>query len=283
MKINRIDLYNLYINKNYTLTQIAEYYNCSFSSLQRLCKKLDIEKPKNLSYKKLSTNDNFFQCYNNAYWAGFIAADGNICKSQPKVSINLSRKDVDLIIALQKQSNHNGTLYYSNTTSGSRKEKRHPMVGISICSKQWVEDLDKYWNIKPQKSLNLQPPNITDLNLCLAYIIGYIDGDGCVRINTKKQASRHTKNPKPYLELNICGSQTILEWIASVIFSVENQTLYLRPLQLVKNSNSDCWSILANRQRGLAILDILEKIVTPYRLNRKWSKITEFKKTCSSL
>lgn len=158
---------------------------------------------------KLSRNPHFNQDYfavpnlENSYWAGFIAADGCIyrrAKGTRTLSIGLQLKDKQHLINLKsrigagslsdvKHYNENGRTYHS--------------VTFLVYSDKICNDLGSNFNIYPQKSLTLSPPTLKG-DLALAYIAGYIDGDG----------SYTRSNNRPVI--SIVGTAEVLQWIANI-------------------------------------------------------------------
>lgn len=73
-----------------------------------------------LANKTVFFNDNFFEIPNliNSYWAGFLAADGNIKTNKKEVSLQISDKDFEHIKC------------FSESLNFTRKN-------IKICKKKW--------------------------------------------------------------------------------------------------------------------------------------------------
>lgn len=153
-------------------------------------------------------NSNFFSKPNllNSYWAGFIAADGNLEKNTNKLIIDLANKDVRHLYKLKKYLNFNGKIRYYKYSD--RSYVRLGFKNLKICS-----DLKKNFNITSRKSLTLKPPKGLTKKQALAYIAGYIDGDGSFNINTM-----YKKNKKHiYLRLSILGTKNVLSFIEKIL------------------------------------------------------------------
>lgn len=149
-------------------------------------------------------NEDFFAEPNleNSYWAGFIAADGNVWQPPGRslvLSIGLQRRDGAHLEELQKSIGA-GKLYQIDTFDEKygkvRERSEYQLYSNKICS-----DLEMNFNITPKKSLTLEPPELTDDN-ALAYIAGYIDGDGSYGLSGAR--------PRIYIR----GTYDILSWIA---------------------------------------------------------------------
>ena len=114
---------------------------------------------------------------NQAYWLGFIAADGGISKKGKCLTIELSDKDSALLQQFAHDLQYNKIVYYSRNQKGYCR--------LKISSKKMCDDLLKY-NITPNKSLTLSPPSILDESLVRHFIRGLFDGDGSFWYNTAK-------------------------------------------------------------------------------------------------
>lgn len=130
-------------------------------------------------YRKYSVNDLFFNTPTliNSYWAGFIAADGCINNSFPRLHLELSKVDEQHLLLFKN------TVGYTGIIEKRTRGNKH-FVKIQISSRQWKDDLYKVFNVTPRKSFTLLPPNITGENLD-AYVAGLIDGDGWIGKDSK--------------------------------------------------------------------------------------------------
>lgn len=121
-------------------------------------------------------NDNYFSIITpiSSYYAGFIAADGNISKKRDNLTISLTAKDTDFLKRFLDNLDSNYKVH-----SGIAKEKFEYSY-IIINSKQIVEDLKNNFNIIPNKSLIYSPPNFENLDCEECFVMGLIDGDGTI-------------------------------------------------------------------------------------------------------
>lgn len=216
---------------------------------------------------KYSFNQNFFSIPNieNCYWAGFIAADGCIRynkKTQKSGSLRivLHGKDNIIIETFHKTIKYTGPIRYFSI------DKR-PRVDIQLYNmNNWGPDLKNNFNIIPNKTFLLIPPNLKDLKLQLAYIIGYIDGDGAISIiQPKRYKSKH-------LLLQIAGTKLMMKWISNILYKLENKNKYiLRRIIPIKS----IFKISYDYNRAKDLLILLNKISIPFKLPRKWNKINE--------
>jgi hypothetical protein len=149
-------------------------------------------------YNRLySRNSSFFSVPNsqNSYWAGFIAADGNITEDN-SVRIAVDGKDRVIIERLKEEIEYTGEI----RDYKYHREKEGFYSRIEIFDKDIVIDLESNWNITPRKSKTLLPPNIHEEMNIMAFIIGYIDGDGSIGKGNR-------------IQIQIYGTASVLEWI----------------------------------------------------------------------
>lgn len=231
-------------------------------AIQHKATNLKLKSPNAAHLQKYSFNELFFNIpdINNCYWAGLIAADGCIRKHLETTAFFLQHKesDIELLEQFKKSIKYSGNLHKTFSIKNNKKFYAYRIVIYKI--HQWFKDLYKNFNITPKKSLTLKPPNITNLEQQLAFIIGYIDGDGCIY---------KTNN---ILGLNICGTKQLLEWISEIFYKIEDITKYNK-LNVYKKSNSKIYYIVTTNKRAKNILTILKKHKTPYKLSRKWNII----------
>lgn len=144
-------------------------------------------------------DETFFlgECEAAYYWAGFIAADGNISDSG-RVSLAVAEKDIDHLLKFKKVLSAEHKITKWTNKNGT------VMHRIAIRSKMLTADLLDKFNIGPRKSLSYNPPPFST-KYERHFWRGYFDGDGCVT------SAGH------YLALQIVGSfDTIIEFIRFV-------------------------------------------------------------------
>jgi len=182
------------------------------------------------------------------YWIGFILADGHI--SNGRLYIKLGKKDYK---HLKQLANYIG--YYG-------KEINEDSPELSIMNVEYINKLALKFNINSRKSYN--PSNIKSINnidLLISLIIGFIDGDGCIRKQYRRNDSAITIK---------CHSSWLdnLQYISDILYGIN-------PFIPVKAK--------INKQ-GYAIVNICRSDVLIYLknkinqfdlpvLNRKWDKI----------
>lgn len=127
-----------------------------------------------------SADFRFFQSVQSepqAYWLGFIAADG---------SINTRRTKYGLIINLHISDKAHLELF-RDTINGNHPIKEYQRTcTIQIHSESLINDLSQY-GIIPRKARRLRFPNNLPRYLIHHFIRGYFDGDGSIWIDLKGQ------------------------------------------------------------------------------------------------
>jgi hypothetical protein len=206
---------------------------------------LTIPKRGKTSYKR---NSNYFQklTLENCYWAGFIAADGNIqskSNRSARLSIQLHKKDIQHLIKFKNSIQYDGPIGLINT---------RPHVYINIRDNQICYQLNKNFNITPNKSLTLKPPKLNG-KFALAFIKGYIDGDGHI-----------SKAERKILKI-VSGSKILLLWIKNQLDNIIVCKANILP-------KVNIWQYQIEGYNVDIILKYLKQIITP-ELDRKWSNI----------
>lgn len=118
------------------------------------------------------------------YWIGFILADGYL-RGTGQCTLNIC--DKDLIDAFCKYINYTGSIIEVE------RENHELLYSLTIYNKQVVTKLKQKFNISDTKTYN--PPNLQNLSipsdLLTALIIGYIDGDGSIKIGGYTEMECH--------------------------------------------------------------------------------------------
>lgn len=233
-----------------------------YTNIGRYIKKYSIhieenDNPTGYKARKYNVNDNFFNKPNelNSYYAGFIAADGNICSrksEQRTLRIGLSSRDFNWIEDFKNN-------ICSDSPIKIRVQKEvFETAEISITSKQIVDDLYNNFNICQRKSLILEPPPIQDERLKYAFICGYIDGDGSIFLSERNKTNKT-------LYLSILGTQKMCAWIKETFNDITNKCGTIKP-----KPNTNIYRLDYSCKAAREIVKILSKINVP-KLQRKWT------------
>jgi hypothetical protein len=216
---------------------------------------------KNLNNRKrISINSSFFTkpTILNSYWAGFIAADGYINPKGDVISIQLSRKDEDHLIRFTTDIQYEGQVKRIERKPDSRTGNISSMSYIQLCgARQLIKDLDQKFNVKYGKQYGIILPKLPKRKL-LAYIKGYIDGDGSIMIRKRGNCIQ----PR----LTIIGHFEILESIRKIFLNIVQDNLP------IVHKDGNLFKIDIAGKKATIIFAKLSSISTP-ELPRKWNKI----------
>jgi hypothetical protein len=214
--------------------------------------------------RDLKINDDSFSQYSllSCYWAGLVAADGNIDKKRKRISLFLQEKDLSCVENFKDYLKFSGKIFEQNakyTYKGVTSIKK--AYGITFTSKKIAFDLEKYFNITPKKSLTLLPPPLKDKEMIDAFIIGYIDGDGSISLSkSKKQRA---------LSISLLGTLEVTMWIKnrfSEILGEELECVYKH-----HNKTKNTFVLTISDKRARRAFEHFYNINVP-KLERKWSK-----------
>lgn len=185
-----------------TSTALAQKYNVNNVTILDIVNTQGVKtfrRPKT----KYKINDKFFKeitTENQAYWLGFLAADGNINNNAFRLYI--SNVDKEHLIRFQKdlQSNH------------PIRNEINNIVSLTIGRKTIVKDLEKLYICK-NKTGNEKFPYMINEPLYRHYIRGYFDGDGCLYLGKEYK--------KTHLSFT-CANLEFLEDIQSLLVKNAN-------------------------------------------------------------
>jgi hypothetical protein len=221
--------------------------------------------------RKYFHNDNYFTelTMENCYVAGFIAADGSLRSRGKVLSIILHQQDKVILERFKQFFDYTGNIVdaerIDKRTNTVRKNSTLVVNGVH----QWYTDLAKHFNITPAKTKTLQAPNLSSMDHKIAFIAGYIDGDGCIMWSGGK------------FYLDILGTESVITFIKEVFDTIvpipENGIGRGSMLDLSKYNNRYSFSLNKYRisgKRAIAICQYIKQYDLPF-LERKWSKVPQ--------
>ena len=262
-------LKKLYTDKKSKQEVLNSFPNRSYGAIKHRARTLNIKKTR-LQYK----NENFFNIPNitNCSIAGMIASDGNIKKPQGRggyvVTFGISTKDKIILEDIIKSANSNAIIRDIKVTKAIKNERFNGEIKDYFASyvyfssaKKWANDLQKHWNITENKSLTLTAPNITDLDLSLAYILGIINGDGSIGIQ-RTDGNR-------YFYMRLLGTRNLLEWIKNRFQEYLKQNIG-GDIQL-ERPNAKVYHLQINGAQAIKLFEKMNSLPDVIKLARKWS------------
>lgn len=221
--------------------------------------------------RKYSVNKNFFNKPNivNSYWAGLIASDGYINMKSNFVSISAHPKNINHLKLFAIDCTYNGPIRTYQKNTQFKSDALLSTITINGVS-EWITDLRYNFSIVPRKSLILRAPNKLNKECSIAFILGFLDGDGW--IGTRENGKR--------ICLGWCsGSKQILCWIkeqCDEYFPYQNT----KPLSEVKHyinngSKNLIYYYGFSGKRAEIFLNYSLKLNVP-KLYSKWEIFNEF-------
>ena len=183
----------MYVKDEKSISEISRELKISRDRVRKYLNKKDIDTNKRRNQYGFNNvvSNNLFKTINkeeDAYWLGFLYADGNIRVDRNEISLTLQENDKDAV-----QSFH---LFCGNKNSIRRNTiKRNGREYISYTSSFSSEEV-KANLIKrgctPQKSFSLSFPTEEQVpkDFLYDFLRGYIDGDGYIQYDINKSRYR---------------------------------------------------------------------------------------------
>lgn len=138
--------------------------------------------------------------YNQGYIYGFIMADGCMHSNMAGTSIEIHKKDIDVLYFIKKELKSNQKIYL-------RKNRNTATITINtkIVNRR-LYDI----GITPRKSNTVKFPQEGNLEFKRGVISGYFDGDGCAYFD-------HRKKKNPLVLSFTSDSYLLLEKISLIV------------------------------------------------------------------
>ncbi len=275
-----------FLVKNYSVTENKKLIKILNKKEERIkIKAAELGLTKNMSeiLRKYYHNDEYFKELNlfNCFTAGRIATDGCVQdKNHGSIALTykVARIDEVIIDDIIRDLQFTGIKEYGWKWNKS-KTKKTKLVGINLnCFDKCANDLEKYFNITPRKSLTLQGPNINNDVLALSFFIGAVDGDGTITIS-KRKSKRKSGGYNIYPYISICGaSLPFIEWCRDLIdrnfgykFRKNSSNIQKDRKQNEETGEwSICYKYTIEGKRGAIIIDYLRQFPVS-KLDRKWN------------
>ena len=155
--------------ENFGTAELAKKYNLHRTTIQRILKNYNTPLRKRTTAAKFDIH--FFDAYTveSCYWAGFIAADGNISKDRNNINIHLAISDLSHLQKFAKIIGYTGNI-----------EEHEKDCRINIAGIYYKEALAKNFDLFPQKTKTVSISSKIPKEFLFDYIRGYFDGDGCI-------------------------------------------------------------------------------------------------------
>ena len=211
------------------------------------------------------------------------SADCSIGKSSKtgySYVLSLAKSDKEHLEKFKKDINFNGNInicnrYKKNNTKKLEIYKIYSTATLRITCKKWDEDLKNNFNIIPNKTKIMTPPNFGSDELALAFFMGYIDGDGCICLTKEARDNKYS------LIIKFCSSSfNTIKWIKDLIerlFSNKNFAFRKTTRNISVSPNNKYYSYAIVGLKALIIFNYLKDFNVP-KMARKWTqpKLLEF-------
>jgi len=222
--------------------------------------------PKRITNQKYTCNLDYFSKpnYINSFMAGWLAADGCIFirnMHYKDLSWAMESADRKFLEILKEDIKYTGPIY-ERFNSGikyiNKKGENHSCLRINSIGRM-ADDLANNFNVVPNKTLRLGPPNLKSKELCLSYIHGFTNGDGCIAFNERRG---------PSIRFGSSGDG-ILEWVREFYLSLNIKTPRNRTPNIIKTSCKNAKLFIIGAVGAYYFYEILKRVPVPI-LERKW-------------
>lgn len=203
--------------------------------------------------------------YLNSYFAGWLAADGMVKVRWDKyydLAWTMHHEDEKFLDIFKNEIQYSGEIQRIFCTGENYKNKPGEIHSkIYICSVgEMANDLKNNFNVIPHKTHRLGPPNLLSKELCLSYIHGFTNGDGCITFSERRG---------PSLRYGSAGIN-ILEWIREFYLSLNIKTPRNRTPNVIPCPSSENSKLFIISTVGAYyFFEILKRVPVPI-LERKW-------------
>lgn len=198
-----------------TTNEIAEYLNRTPKAVHVKKSRLGLKNDPIYSYdrnkfEKILTED-------DAYWLGFLYADGYVCHSNNSwwYGVELQYRDIGHLKKLNKYMNgnmHIDTFYHKSPTS----ENICKMCKIMYCSKQLFLNLANCGCMQRKSKVITMPFGVVPEQLIRHFIRGYFDGDGICGIYRHSER-KYIKYPRAKIT---CGSHDFVNQLKEYLNNI---------------------------------------------------------------
>lgn len=175
------EIIRLYQEGGWTCNKLAIKYKVFNSAITRLLKKngVVVIKDKSKLCRIYQFDDSFFDCLNTkekAYFLGLLYADGCNHEKQGATVITLQERDVDILEKFREAIKGEMPISFIK----GKNEKHQNLRRLVLHSRKISDGLRDLGCFK-KKSLTLKfPKDILEPELLKSFLLGYIDGDGCL-------------------------------------------------------------------------------------------------------
>ncbi len=214
-----------------------------------------------------SKDESFWEVPNalNSYYAGLAAADMSVGTSRSILAWGCASEDDEYMQGFIDATKFTGKLVkftrVGTSICGGRVATPilyHSRVVISACQK-WCDDLSRNFNVIPNKTHRLRPPNLTTDYLKCCYLIGLFDGDGAIS---------HYLRARPIIAYG-SASKDIVEWVQQFVESRFPFQIRLKPQVVRTLLDGRYHHYTINGMVAAKLIEFFRTIDVPH-FARKW-------------
>lgn len=200
----------------YTKKELAKMLNKSNNAIQIKANRLGLKREEKYYYNKKYFKD--ILTSNQAYWLGFMYADGYVTSNKDKtkytVGIELNKDDYGHLIKFNKCIGGNVPVIYR--IRNGHKVVDHYIEKTEVCiirlfCTEMAKDLICHGCCENKSLIKKEPINVPD-DLMHDFIRGYFDGNGSISYSYNKKVN------KSYLRVTIeTGSKDYADWFSNYL------------------------------------------------------------------
>lgn len=253
------DIIDMYKNKGYGLEKISNKYGVDYTRIRDMLKIYD----STILIKEDLVNHNYFkENTKEMFWLlGLLASDGNVTKDKNVISLHQSGGCGKQLIEYVKN------LLQCKNNICILKTHRNPCYSIHFSSKIIKSDLEKY-NIVPNKTYTFSYPECIPKDMFKYFLLGYIEGDGCVTINENR------KNIK-CLTASLVGTPIFINRISELLKEINADFKFC----VRKHSQSTVHEIRFNGRHAMLFCEWLFEDENMYRSYKYYNYIESLSTT----
>lgn len=209
---------------------------------------------------KFKINETKFDNYTNesAYWAGFLAADGNL---------RIAKGNIYQVRLYLKKSDSTHLLKFKEFLQADHKVSLSPTYdrcSFEFSNERIYKKLGELYNITANKSLTLKYPEQLPLEFERHFIRGIFDGDGCITEGFWNKNSRTAS-----VSITIVSTEDVINHIFKYAEKILGPITYM-PSNHAVTKGVKVFNLCI--RQGLQFLEHLyEDSEEPVRLDRKYS------------
>lgn len=169
---------------------------------------------------------------NQAYWIGFLAADGSVNGNQ--LQIGLSTKDIEHLYHFKEFTGTENSIY-TKMNHCSNNDKYYSASYINFKNQKIIFDLEQYGIIKDKSHQNIDFLSYIPENYKIPFILGYFDGDGWFT-NTDFNS-----------DFGFCGNFELINSISNFLANLFN---WEKPLKVTQETHSKITFRIGTRSKS---------------------------------